>query len=73
VVTDLNMGGMSGVDLSQKIKEEKLDTKVILLTSHTDLQLAENAFQLGLHWYLTKPLDDLNDLVDKVREAIGPP
>jgi DNA-binding NtrC family response regulator len=72
VVTDLNMPGISGLDLLKKIKEIKSDTQVILLTSHMDLHLASNAMKLGLFWYLVKPLDDLNDLVNKVAEAIGP-
>ena len=72
VVTDLNMGGMSGIDLVKKIKEYNSETKVILLTSHADLHLASNAFNLGFFWYLVKPLDDLNELVDKATEAIGP-
>jgi two-component system response regulator AtoC len=72
IVTDLNMPGISGLDLLKNVKETKPDTQVILLTSHMDLQLAGNATKLGLFWYLVKPLDDLNDLVNKVGEAIGP-
>jgi DNA-binding NtrC family response regulator len=72
IVTDLNMPGISGLDLLKKVKETKPDTQVILLTSHMDLQLAANAMKLGLFWYLVKPLDDLNDLVNKAAEAIGP-
>lgn len=73
VLTDLNMKAMSGTDLLKKIKGHKKEIKVILLTSHLDFNLASKASDIGLFWYLTKPLDDVNDLVTKVAEAIGNP
>lgn len=73
IVTDLNMPGISGLDLLKKIKEKTPQIHVILLTSHVDLNLGVNARQIGLFWYLVKPLDDLNELLEKVEEAIGPP
>ena len=73
VVTDLNMPGMSGIDLTTKIKRDKPDIQVILLTSHADFDLAKKKIDLGFYWYLIKPLDDLNYLVEKMAEAIRPP
>ena len=32
----------------------------------------QDGIKLGLFWYLVKPLDDLNDLINKATEAIGP-
>lgn len=73
IVTDLNMPGISGLDLLKKVKEKRWETHVILLTSHADIRLAYDAVKLGLYWYLLKPLDDLDVLINKVAEAIGPP
>lgn len=72
IVTDLNMPGISGLDLLKKVKEKRPETYVILLTSHADVQLAYDAVKMGLYWYLVKPLDDLDVLINKVSEAIGP-
>lgn len=73
VVTDLNMPGMSGMDLTIKIKRYRQDIQVILLTSHADFNLAKKKTELGFYWYLTKLLDDLSHLAVKMAEAIGPP
>ena len=40
VLTDIKMPGMDGIELLQKIKRERPDTEVIMLTGHGDMDLA---------------------------------
>jgi DNA-binding NtrC family response regulator len=57
VLTDLQMPGMSGVDLLRKLRERAADLTVVLMTAHGDVQTAVSAMREGAADYLTKPLD----------------
>jgi DNA-binding NtrC family response regulator len=57
VLTDLQMPGMSGVDLLRKLRERSDDLVVVLMTAHGDVQTAVSAMRDGAADYLTKPLD----------------
>jgi DNA-binding NtrC family response regulator len=57
VLTDLQMPGMTGVDLLRKLRERSDDLAVVLMTAHGDVQTAVSAMREGAADYLTKPLD----------------
>lgn len=73
VITDMVMEGMNGLELTDQIKKAFPKTQIILLTSHVDPILASHAQSRGLFWYMTKPLENLDDLAKKAAEAIGSP
>lgn len=56
VLTDIRMPpGVDGVELVRRIKEQKPDTIVILMTAYPTLTTAVEALRLGAHDYLIKP------------------
>jgi len=57
VLSDINMPGMTGVELLQSLRDENLDVPVILMTGAPDLSTATDAVALGALRYLTKPID----------------
>jgi len=57
VLTDLQMPGMTGVELMRKLREQTEDLTVILMTAHGDVHTAVAAMRDGAADYLTKPLD----------------
>lgn len=57
VVTDLQMGGMDGLQVLKETKELQPDTGVIILTGVGDLSSAIDALRLGADDYLLKPYD----------------
>jgi DNA-binding NtrC family response regulator len=57
VLTDLQMPGMTGVELLHKLREQTDDLTVILMTAHGDVRTAVSAMRDGAADYLTKPLD----------------
>ena len=57
VLSDINMPGMTGIELLQAIKEEFPDLRVLMVTAYDDAALQEEAFSHGAEGYLTKPLD----------------
>jgi DNA-binding NtrC family response regulator len=57
VLTDLQMPGMTGVDLLRKLRENGDEVVVVLMTAFGDVQTAVAAMREGAADYLTKPLD----------------
>lgn len=65
VITDIRMGGMSGIELLTEIKEHNPDTQVVIMTSHASLDSALTALRAGAYDYLVKPFESL-DLISAV-------
>jgi signal transduction histidine kinase len=52
------MPGMDGIELLRRIKEEKSDAEVIMITGHGDLKLAIKSLQFEASDFITKPIND---------------
>jgi DNA-binding NtrC family response regulator len=57
VVTDINMPGVSGIDLCARIVENRPDLPVIVLTSFGSFETAVAAIRAGAYDFLTKPVE----------------
>ncbi len=60
-VFDMDMPGMTGLELMQRVNESALDLEVVFLTGHGSIETAVSAMKLGACDYLTKPCS-LGDL-----------
>ena len=47
VITDIRMPGMDGLQLMERVKNEKLQTNFIILSGYGDFKYAQKAIQLG--------------------------
>jgi DNA-binding NtrC family response regulator len=67
VITDLRMPGMSGLELTEKLKELRPEIDVIVMTGHEEMSSAVDAMKVGAFDYLVKPvrLARVEDLVDR--------
>jgi CheY-like chemotaxis protein len=57
VLTDINMPGMTGLELLKVIKSEYPDLHVVMVTAYGDEQNYNNAISIGADEFLTKPVD----------------
>ena len=57
VLSDINMPGMTGLELLRIIKAEYPDLRVLMVTAYDDAAMQEEAFSNGAEGYLTKPID----------------
>ncbi|MBK5274460.1 MAG: response regulator [Desulfuromonadales bacterium] len=55
VLTDINMPGMTGIELLEKICFLDRETPVILMTAYADLDIAVQAIQKGAYDFIIKP------------------
>ncbi len=69
VVSDIRMPGTDGMALLSKLQELAPELPVIIMTAHSDLDSAVNAFKRGAFEYLPKPFD-INDAVALIRRAL---
>lgn len=69
ILSDINMEGMSGLELLRTIRERDLDTPVILITGGPSLQTAIDAMAWGAHRYLLKPVAP-KELIEAVTRAV---
>lgn len=69
VITDVRMGGMSGVELLQKIKQIRPSTLVIIITSHSSLDTIFQTFGSGAYDYLLKPFESIDQITKVVARA----
>lgn len=67
-VLDMNMPGISGVELLQRMRSADIDTEVIILTGQGTIDSAVQAMKMGACDYLTKPFP-LADLEQRCRIA----
>jgi CheY-like chemotaxis protein len=57
ILSDINMPGMSGLELLPKIKVLRPDVPVIMITAYGDAETKRKALENGAEALLTKPID----------------
>ena len=68
ILLDIRMPRRSGIEVLKFIKQQKISTRVIMLTAVDDLSTALEAVRMGATDYLTKPFN-LNDLLHSIQRA----
>ncbi len=77
ILSDIRMPGIDGMELLSQIQDNYPQLPVIIMTAHSDLDSAVNAYQQGAFDYLPKPfdIDEAQMMVEKainhVRESSG--
>ena len=70
-ILDVNMPGLSGLEVLKQIATLRLQTRVILLTMHREKSVFEKASQYGVHGYLLKEFaqKELHDCLKNVQQG----
>ncbi len=69
IVTDLSMPGLAGLDALMKLKEARIDSKVVVLTMHNDAERATQALKAGASGFLLKESAG-EELVNAIHQAL---
>jgi DNA-binding NarL/FixJ family response regulator len=69
IVTDLSMPGMSGLDVLRRLREERIGSKVVVLTMHNDADRATQALKGGASAFLLKESAG-EELVNAIHQAL---
>ena len=57
ILSDINMPGMTGLEMLPKVKEIRPDVPVIMITAYGDADTKRKALEGGASGLLTKPID----------------
>ncbi len=71
IVVDNRLPRESGIQMIQRLRDQSLQSKVILMTAYETPEVKAEARRLKVDRYLKKPFD-LTAMVDEVKSLIGP-
>ncbi|WP_194757508.1 nitrogen regulation protein NR(I) [Aliidiomarina indica] len=69
VLTDVRMPGINGMEILEELRRKWAQVPVVVMTAHSDLASAVNAFKGGAFEYLPKPFD-LDDVIAVAERAV---
>jgi DNA-binding NtrC family response regulator len=69
LVLDVQLPGLSGLDLQQELAKANIQIPIIFLTGHGDIPMSVRAIKAGALEFLTKPFDD-EDLLEAIHQGI---
>jgi CheY-like chemotaxis protein len=73
ILSDINMPGMTGLEMLPKVKEIRPEVPVIMITAYGDAETRRKALESGAEGLLTKPIDFtlLREEIDQRLPATG--
>jgi FixJ family two-component response regulator len=69
LVADIRMPGLSGLELQQRLNEQRAEIPIIFITGHGDVPMAVTAMKSGAADFIQKPFRD-QDLIDRIHKAL---
>jgi len=69
VVLDVEMPGLSGLDLQRELAANGIELPIIFITGYGDIPMSVRAMKAGATEFLTKPFRD-QDLLDAIQQAL---
>ena len=72
VITDIRMDGMSGLDFTARLREEKPEVRIVIITGYDTFEYAQRAVDLHAFAFLLKPVlpQELVAVVQKIVEEL---
>ena len=68
LIVDIRMGGMTGMELQDKLVERKSPLPIVFITGHGDVPMAVNTMKKGAMDFIQKPFEEeaLSNLVERM-------
>jgi FixJ family two-component response regulator len=70
ILLDVNMPGLSGIQLQEQLRQTQDTLPIIFLTGHGDIPMSVRAIKAGAEDFLAKPVDK-SGLLDAVERALA--
>ena len=70
LLLDVRMPGMSGLELQQRMRAERILIPVIIVTAFANVPMAVRAIQAGAFDFIEKPFEGA-DLLERIRRALA--
>ena len=71
LIVDIRMGGMTGLELQDKLVERRSPLPIVFITGHGDVPMAVDTMKKGAMDFIQKPFkeDDLVNLVERMLDS----
>lgn len=70
LLLDMNMPGVSGIDLIARVRAQRADLPILVLSMHNELQVAARVLKAGANGYITKDSEP-ESLLAAIRKVAG--
>ena len=70
VITDLQLPGMDGLELSRNVLKDYPTTQVVIITAFGTVESAVQAMKDGVYNYITKPIKNIDELLVVTKKAL---
>lgn len=70
IFTDINMPYMSGLELLEYVKTSGISADVIVVTGYASVKSASQAIHHGAYDYITKPFNDVDEVLNAAERAM---
>ncbi|MCP3917150.1 MAG: response regulator transcription factor [bacterium] len=70
IVLDVRMPGISGLELQERLKQDRFAPPVLLITGHGDIPMAVRALKAGAVDFIEKPFSD-QVLLERIQQALN--
>jgi len=70
LVLDVNLAGLSGFDVQERLADRGLAIPIVFITAHDDAATRERAERAGGARYLRKPFDE-HALIEEIQKALA--
>ena len=57
IITDIRMPKMNGIEMIKRVRDIDDEIPIIVSTAHTDQDFLMSCIELGINWYLLKPIN----------------
>ena len=71
VITDINMRGLSGIELTERLRAEGHRMPVIVITARSDPGIEQKVLASGATCFLRKPFE-MDELIACLEDALSP-
>lgn len=71
-ISDIRMPGIDGIELIKKMRQEELESEVVIISGYSDFEYARSGLKYGCVDYLIKPVDEeeLGACLEKVKQKL---
>lgn len=68
IILDISMPEINGLDILQRTKDMNIESKIVVMSFHSELHYAKRAIKLGAVGYIPKALS-LNEIIAAIRKV----
>lgn len=71
ILLDIMMPNLTGLEVLEKVKKRGITIPIILMTAYGDANTEKRAKELNVAAYITKPFNNIDDIISLVKQTLS--